>query len=293
MTNSQVSFDQPYEVALLFHYAPDDNNCYFGIKWIKKPQHVAIDNFGHVTNVCMLWDATSDALTFYENIANNKVMYMAIATSVHSKTNYVNCRILEVKDHFTLYSTFKELTAISVRGIIVNVSDERTYNVVRSSYKRNFFNVLYSGTSLGQSLKLPETTTSHDSITNSPYDTTVNALADPYGYYRKYVRGTESSMMYKQIPSIDRVILNEPAVIVLWLDGTKTIAMCTSDDTFDPEVGLAMAISRKYYEILGFEHPRGAFKAQIRNADDRSNRVRKKRAHKQKLLPPIEDTNAE
>jgi hypothetical protein len=212
---------------------------------------------------------------------------MAMA-NVHPKTNAVICRILEVKDHYALGSILHESTMISVHGIELNEHDERVFNVIRSSYKRHFSTNYISGTLLDQNPKLIETI-SHDSITNSPY----SALVDAYKYYRKYVKGTESSMIYKQMPIINRVILSDPAVIVLWLDGTKTIAMCKSDDTFDPEVGLAMAISRKYYEILGFKYPRGAFKAQIRNADDRSDSVRKKRALKQKLLPPIEDTNAE
>lgn len=294
MTNSQVSFDQPYEVALLFNYTPYDNKCYFGIDWIDKPQYVAVDAdyFGSIISVSMLWDTASNTPSFYKDIESKKVKYMAMAT-VNPKTNAVVCRILKVKDHFNLYSTLNKSATISVRGIELNEYDKRVFNVIRSSYKRHFSTNYISGMLLDQSPKLPETTTSHDSITNSPYYTAADALVNAYSYYKKHVRGMESSMMYKQMPIIDRVILNDPAVIVLWSDGTKTIAMRTNDDTFDPEVGLAMAISRKYYEILGFQYPRGAFKAQIRNADDRSNSVRKKRARKQKLLPPIEDTNAE
>ena len=47
---------------------------------------------------------------------------------------------------------------------------------------------------------------------------------------------------------IKNVIFNEPATIVLWTDGTKTVVKCSEDDTYDPEKGLAMAISKK---ILG------------------------------------------
>ena len=48
--------------------------------------------------------------------------------------------------------------------------------------------------------------------------------------------------------TIKNVIFNEPATIVLWTDGTKTVVKCSEDDTYDPEKGLAMAISKK---ILG------------------------------------------
>lgn len=45
--------------------------------------------------------------------------------------------------------------------------------------------------------------------------------------------------------SIKDVIFNDPATIVFWADGTKTVVKCQENDTFDPEVGLAMAIAKK------------------------------------------------
>lgn len=46
------------------------------------------------------------------------------------------------------------------------------------------------------------------------------------------------------IPEIDNVIFNDPATIVFWADGTKTVVKADKED-FDPEKGLAMAISKK------------------------------------------------
>lgn len=48
-----------------------------------------------------------------------------------------------------------------------------------------------------------------------------------------------------QFPAIKNVIFNDPATIVFWADGSKTIVKCQDDDIFDPEKGLAMAISKK------------------------------------------------
>lgn len=45
--------------------------------------------------------------------------------------------------------------------------------------------------------------------------------------------------------SIRKVIFNDPATIVLWSDGTKTVVKCGSEDSFDMEKGLAMAIVKK------------------------------------------------
>lgn len=47
------------------------------------------------------------------------------------------------------------------------------------------------------------------------------------------------------ILSIKKVIFNEPATIVLWKDGTKTVVKCGESETFDKEKGLAMAIVKK------------------------------------------------
>lgn len=46
------------------------------------------------------------------------------------------------------------------------------------------------------------------------------------------------------IPEIDNVIFNDPATIIFWKDGTKTVVKAEGED-FDPEKGLAMAISKK------------------------------------------------
>lgn len=47
--------------------------------------------------------------------------------------------------------------------------------------------------------------------------------------------------------SIKKVIFNDPATIVFWKDGTKTVVQCRGDDIYDPEKGLAMAISKKVF----------------------------------------------
>ncbi len=44
---------------------------------------------------------------------------------------------------------------------------------------------------------------------------------------------------------IKNVIFNPPATIVFWADGTKTVVKTQEYDQFDPEKGLAMAISKK------------------------------------------------
>ena len=55
---------------------------------------------------------------------------------------------------------------------------------------------------------------------------------------------------------ITKVIFNDPATIVFWKDGTKTVVKC-ENETYDPEKGFAMAIAKRtlgnkgnYYETF-------------------------------------------
>lgn len=63
---------------------------------------------------------------------------------------------------------------------------------------------------------------------------------------------------------IKNVIFHEPATIVYWEDGTKTVVICQEGDIYDEEKGLAMAISKK---ALGNNHAAGGrFKKAFKNA---------------------------
>ena len=44
---------------------------------------------------------------------------------------------------------------------------------------------------------------------------------------------------------IEKVIFNDPATIVIWQDGTKTVVKTQNGEKYDPEKGLAMAITKK------------------------------------------------
>ena len=47
------------------------------------------------------------------------------------------------------------------------------------------------------------------------------------------------------VPEIKKVIFKDPATIMLWSDGTKTVVKCGENDVYDPKKGLAMAIAKK------------------------------------------------
>lgn len=67
----------------------------------------------------------------------------------------------------------------------------------------------------------------------------VEAVKDTINYlYGKRQRTT----FY--MPGIKKVIFNDPATIVIWADGEKTVVKA-HDEKFDPEKGMAMAIAKK------------------------------------------------
>lgn len=46
-------------------------------------------------------------------------------------------------------------------------------------------------------------------------------------------------------PKPERVILNDPATIVLWSDNSKTVTKCQEDDEYDPLFGIMACVIRK------------------------------------------------
>ena len=68
------------------------------------------------------------------------------------------------------------------------------------------------------------------------------------------VKKFSASMEIKvDIPGmIDRVIFNDPATIILWKDGSKTVVKRSEDDLWDPEKGFCMAIIKKLYGRTSF-----------------------------------------
>ena len=72
----------------------------------------------------------------------------------------------------------------------------------------------------------------------------------PRNTYRNILNSTYGIGSLR-IPEIKNVIFNDPATIVFWEDGTKTVVKCQDGDEFDPEKGLAMAIAKKAYGNKG------------------------------------------
>lgn len=46
---------------------------------------------------------------------------------------------------------------------------------------------------------------------------------------------------------ITKVVYNDPATVVWWSDGSKTVVRCQKGNTYSPETGLDMAICKKVF----------------------------------------------
>lgn len=52
---------------------------------------------------------------------------------------------------------------------------------------------------------------------------------------------------HKQIPQIRNVIFNDPATIIFWMDGTKTVVKCMQGYEFDAYTGFMAAVCKKLF----------------------------------------------
>ncbi|MDY4815008.1 MAG: hypothetical protein SO274_05410 [Turicibacter bilis] len=64
-----------------------------------------------------------------------------------------------------------------------------------------------------------------------------------------YVDETDDFKFTKTICSLSpkKVIFNDPATIVYWLDGSKTVVKCSNGDVYDREKGFAMCVLKRLY----------------------------------------------
>ena len=78
-------------------------------------------------------------------------------------------------------------------------------------------------------------------------------------HYNEYANGYRASLYIydelcsgamQRMPSIVKVIFNDPATIVMWNDGSKTVVKA-NNEVFDSEKGLAMAISKRVFGNKG------------------------------------------
>ena len=93
----------------------------------------------------------------------------------------------------------------------------------------------------------------------------------------------QKNLMYKMVladrvymssfskAKINEVIFHDPATIVYWADGTKTVVKCMEGDTLNRETGIAMCVLKK---TLGKSYT--LFKKYLREIAEQENKETKK-----------------
>ena len=93
----------------------------------------------------------------------------------------------------------------------------------------------------------------------SPWIVVLRKKSEPFNLRSKMLRNSAHNLHNNMLKSfekfknafeqkhIENVIFNDPATIVFWKDGTKTVVKVADGETFDPGKGLAMAIAKKYF----------------------------------------------
>ena len=74
-------------------------------------------------------------------------------------------------------------------------------------------------------------------------------IASTYAAYNSMYK--KKTQRQKAMDRIQNVIFNDPATIVIWADGSKTVVKA-ENEPYDPEKGLAMAIAKKFFDNKGY-----------------------------------------
>lgn len=280
LSHPKCYLSQPYQVAVLVNYNPDISYC--GVMFLDKPSIIrGYTDCRNLSTIDIVWDKSpfDESLSIHDlkrEYGLHGLHYVIMGPNPGD--DYITCNLVRIDSIENRHSTSTEVTH---SGVMLYSLDPRMKNIIIASYKRHFMSTQTDHFKSFTNLKaLPRMCESHLAKTEDAGF----IYPSVYSGYNIGRSTKDATMNFRIMPSISRIIINDPAVVVFWNDGTKTVGKCMNKDIFDPEIGLAMAISRKFYELLGFENPRGAFKQALKHAEDRSAKTKEKKERKQKLL---------
>lgn len=101
----------------------------------------------------------------------------------------------------------------------------------------------------------------NDKQFTGPVELTIHSTELPNPFIQ-FTNGSKNLLRVystQQVPDIRKVIFQKLHTIVIWEDGKKTVVKC-SEEEFDKEKGLAMAIAKRLMD-------RNKFKKLIKEAD--------------------------
>lgn len=87
------------------------------------------------------------------------------------------------------------------------------------------------------------------SISSDTADSSTIKIIDP-----------QKNFEFTCMPTIKHIHYNDPYTCVIFTDGSKSIVKCKDDEVFDKETGLAMALTKKYFELISPNHGRSTMR---------------------------------
>lgn len=146
---------------------------------------------------------------------------------------------------------------IKCDGPIACISEDALYK----SFKKEPFKIDYTAFKPNAAEQIQDSVTKeiYKEI-NKMYENNIHQMVrsefDPHTYVtlRDKIDSNRKAISMAAMMQIDpksaikKVVFNDPATIVFWTDGTKTVVKqqkCDKKKKFDPEKGLAMAIAKK------------------------------------------------
>ena len=85
------------------------------------------------------------------------------------------------------------------------------------------------------------------SMPNDGFSATFTPNNDPFANgWNAAMKFQHDHPVYRRLPMPVNVIFHDPATIVFWDDGDKTVVKCQPGDTFSAETGLTTAMLKKY-----------------------------------------------
>ena len=202
-----------------------------------------------------------------------------LSYSQYYMDNVATCRELELDSLVklviqTVYRRIKSLLATNMIDDLMRMTadyikiDDREY--IRFEFTHKVFKMTFGGNISIFSI-LSDVQSDND-ITNKVVDLSRQYFDLLFHQYLKTLAEAEGTAQFKaehhpysrqdlipahHCPDVERVIFQEPATIVFWKDGSKTVVKVQKGEKYDPEKGLAMAYVKRllgncyiYYDIF-------------------------------------------
>lgn len=83
----------------------------------------------------------------------------------------------------------------------------------------------------------------------------------------------DNTISFDSFPVIKKAIFDGPATIILWMDGTKTVVRCSSNDNYDKQVGITWCILKKLLDRDTYRHMKDMVQTAVVMGQDNNERT--------------------